>query len=361
MKILFDHQAFSNQTYGGISRYFANLNAGLNATPGIGSKLGLLFTHNAYINQNDLPLSGAFNGWVNKKSRRDKYNKWYCRHLLKQGNFDVFHPTYYNPYFLDYVNKPFVLTVHDMIHELFPHYFEKDDPSIIYKEKTILRANHIIAISETTKKDIQRFYNIPDDKITVIHHGYQMDAAAAQPHLAKTEAKYLLFVGNRFSYKNFELFVKAVALLLLENSLKLICTGGGNFSDDEWQLISLLQLTNNIQQVSVTDNELANLYANAEAFIFPSIYEGFGLPVLEAFYNKCPVIMSNTSSLPEVGGNAAEYFDPLDKQSIVTAICSVINNNARQNELRTKGIERLKLFSLETCINNTINVYELFK
>jgi glycosyltransferase involved in cell wall biosynthesis len=362
MKILFDHQAFSNQKYGGISRYFANLNSGLNAEPGIESTLGLLFTRNAYIHPNDLPLNGFYNNWVDKKSRREKYNKWYCRHLLKQGDFDVFHPTYYNPYFLKYLNKPFVLTVHDLIHELFPHYFETIDPhTIIYKEQTITRADHIIAISESTKKDIQKFYNVPDDKITVIHHGYQMGAATGQVAAAKAEDKYLLFVGDRFGYKNFELFVKAVAPLLLKKGLKLICTGGGSFNDAERKLIAQLNLTNNIQQVSVTDSELANLYTNAEAFVYPSLYEGFGLPVLEAFYNNCPVIMSNTSSLPEVGGDAAQYFDPLDERSVAAAIEAVINNNPRQNELRVKGAERLKLFGLETCIKKTIDVYRLYK
>jgi glycosyltransferase involved in cell wall biosynthesis len=362
MKVLFDHQAFSNQKYGGISRYFANLHQGLNALPGVSSKLGLAFTRNAYINQHNLPVGGVFNNWVDKKSRREKYNKWYCRHLLKQGDFDVFHPTYYSPYFLEYLNKPFVLTVHDMIHELYPDYFAGiDEKTKGYKEQVITRADHIIAISDCTKNDIQRFYNIPDNKITVIHHGYHMETAAVTSTVSKPDGKYLLFVGDRFAYKNFERFIKAVAPLLVKNSLKLICTGGGAFTDAEWELITLHHITNNIQQVSVADDELRNLYTHAEAFIYPSFYEGFGLPVLEAFYNKCPVIMSNTSSLPEVGGDAAEYFDPMDEESITTAIQNVIHNNNRQNELRAMGTQRLQLFNFETCLEKTVKVYELLK
>lgn len=362
MKILFDHQAFSNQKYGGISRYFANLNAGLNATPGIESKLGLLFSRNAYINKNDLPLNGILNNYVDKKSRRDKYNKWYCRHLLKQGDFDVFHPTYYDPYFLEYLNRPFVLTVHDMIHELFPHYFEVVDPHTkLYKEQTISLAGHIIAISESTKTDMQKIYNIPDNKITVIHHGFHMSATSAPSVRTHTRDKYVLFVGDRFGYKNFDLFIDAIAPVLLKNKMKLICTGGGSFNDNELRLFTSLQIMNSIKQVSVTDNELATLYANAEAFVFPSLYEGFGLPVLEAFYNKCPVIMSNTSSFYEVGGEAAEYFDPLNKQAMFEAIEHVIDSAARQNELKIKGTERLQLFKMETCIKKTISVYEKFK
>ncbi len=150
-------------------------------------------------------------------------------------------------------------------------------------------------------------------------------------------------------------------MLLKQQNLKLICTGGGSFTDAEWELFTLLHITNNVNQVSATDEELANLYTNAEAFVFPTLYEGFGLPPLEAFYNNCPVVMSNTSSLPEVGGNAAEYFDPTDGQSIITAIEAVINNNTRQNELRALGKERLKLFTTQAVISKTVAVYNLLK
>jgi len=100
------------------------------------------------------------------------------------------------------------------------------------------------------------------------------------------------------------------------------------------------------------------LYANAEAFVYPSLYEGFGLPVLEAFSNNCPVIMSNTSSLPEVGGDAAQYFDPMSQSSIASAIEAVISNKNLQSELRTKGKQRLNLFNFDKTLKQTINVYK---
>lgn len=361
MKVLFDHQAFSNQTYGGISRYHANLHHGLNRVPGVQSKLGVAFTRNAYLNNNDLLFKGLLNAGVEKKHRRDKYNKWYSRHLVKQGDFDVFHPTYYNPYFLDYLGKkPYVLTVHDMIHEIFPHYFEKIDPrTSAHKQKTITQANHIITVSHSTKNDLQRIYGVPDEKITVIHLG-QMSSTPGVIHPHKKQ-RYLLYVGDRYGYKNFEPFVNASAPLLKKQNLQLICTGGGAFNVDETMLFARLNVAENIIQVSATEVELANLYANAEAFVFPTLYEGFGLPPLEAFYNNCPVIMSSTSSLPEVGGEAAEYFDPTDNLSMVMAIESVINNNSRKNELRALGKERLQLFRSEAVIENTLQVYNRFK
>ncbi len=359
MKILFDHQAFSNQKYGGISRCFANLHYGLSATAGVQSKLGLLLTHNAYIYKESLPFAGLLEQIVKKQSRRNKYNKWYCRYLLKQGNYDVFHPTYYNPYFLDLVKKPFVLTVHDMIHELFPHYFVAQDPLTAgYKAQLIKRADHIIAISECTKRDLQKFYAIPDEKITVILLGYKMHNSPAPPAQFKTPGKYLLFVGDRGVYKNFDRFVKAAAQLLSKYNLQLICTGGGSFTAAEQDLFKNLGITDSIQQISASDGELAVLYSNAEAFVFPSLYEGFGLPVLEAFNNNCPVILSNTSSLPEVGGDAAQYFDPNDQSSIASAIEAVISNKTLQSELRTKGKQRLSLFNFDNTLMQTINVYK---
>lgn len=359
MKILFDHQAFSNQKYGGISRYFANLHYGLKATAGVESKLGLLLTHNAYINKKSLPAGGLLEHVINKQSRRNKYNKWYCRHLLKQGDYDVFHPTYYNPYFLDLVKKPFVITVHDMIHELYPHYFAPQDPLTAgYKKQVISRADHIIAISACTKRDLQKFYAIPDEKITVIYHGFKMSDNLAPIAPLETNDKYLLFVGDRAGYKNFDLFIKAVAPLLLKHSLRLICSGGGSFTGTESHLFINLNITDRIQQISASDAELASLYAHAEAFIYSSLYEGFGLPVLEAFNNNCPVIMSNTSSLPEVGGEAALYFDPMSQQSIAAAIDNVISNKTLQSELRTKGKQRLGLFDFDNTLKQTINVYK---
>ncbi|MFD0751525.1 glycosyltransferase family 4 protein [Mucilaginibacter calamicampi] len=359
MKILFDHQAFTNQKYGGISRYFANLHYGLKTTKGATSKLGLLLTHNAYISKDSLPAGSLFEQLVKKQSRRDKYNKWYCRHLLKQGDYDVFHPTYYDPYFLSSVKKPFVVTVHDMIHELYPHYFAKQDPLTAgYKAQVINKADHIIAISECTKRDLQKFYKIPDEKITVVYHGYKMNSDLAPAVQFKRPDKYLLFVGDRAVYKNFEPFINAVAPLLLTHTLQLICSGGGSFTADEHRLLIDNNIADRVQQISASDGELAALYANAEAFVYPSLYEGFGLPVLEAFYNNCPVIMSNTSSLPEVGGDAAQYFDPTSQESMANAIEEVINNKNRQAELRTKGKQRLNLFDFDNTLMQTINVYQ---
>ena len=358
MKILYDHQIFSMQKYGGISRYFANLHNGISGLQAYESELGLLFSDNAYIKKERLPAQ-LLNGLVKKTSRRYKYNKWYSKYLIGQSNFDVFHPTFYHPYFLRSLKKPFVLTVHDMINELFPQYYATD-PFTGYKAQLIQKAGHIIAISESTKNDIQKFFDVEDKKISVIHLSNYVPISADMPGRARVDDNYLLFVGDRFGYKNFDLFLKAAAPLMLKHSINLICAGGGVFKADEINLLHDLRVADRVKQLSVSDMELARLYKSAVAFIYPSLYEGFGLPVLEAFANNCPLIVSNTSSLPEVGGDAAEYFNPADKESITFAIDKVINNKTLQQELRVNGAERLKLFSFEACLQKTLRVYSLF-
>lgn len=358
MKVLFDYQIFSMQKYGGISRYFANLHNYYKDGNELKSNLGVLFTDNIFIEDQRLPAK-IISKFIKKDKRRYKYNKWYGKYLVQQNSFDVFHPTYYHPYFLKSLKKPFVITVHDMIYELFPEYY-KNEPYKLYKHQLVKRADHIIAISECTRNDIQKFYNVPDNKITVIHHGCTMQTTKGM--LADNtidDENYILFVGNRFGYKNFDRFIKAAAPLLLKYQVKLICAGGGRFKPEEINEFIKLNIVNKIKQITIDDDQLMRLYKNAIAFVYPSIYEGFGLPVLEAFFNNCPVIMSNTSSMPEVGGNAAEYFNPIDVQSIAFAIEEVISNDFKQKELKLKGIERLKLFSFETCVQKTSGIYRL--
>jgi glycosyltransferase involved in cell wall biosynthesis len=174
----------------------------------------------------------------------------------------------------------------------------------------------------------------------------------------KAKEKYLLFTGNRGGYKNFDLFIKAVAPLLKKYDLRLICTARP-FDKKETDLIEYLDIGNSVICRLVSEEELIALYARATAFVFPSLYEGFGIPVLEAFAAGCPAILSNTSSLPEVGGNGAVYFDPYSIDDIRTAIERVITSETLQKELIEKGKEQVKNFSWEKCARETMNVYEI--
>src|SRR5690606_2346406 len=232
---------------------------------------------------------------------------------------DIFHPTYYDAYFLSLLKRPFVLTVHDLTHEIYPEFFPQNDPFITHKREVIAKADHIIAISHSTAKDLQEVFGIAEKKISVIYHGYykghiQEDTDFPLP------ARYLLYVGDRAGYKNFTRFITAVAPLLRQDKeLFVICAGGGEFRLAERELFYRNGISENILQRSATDPQLNNMYQKAIMFVYPSLYEGFGLPILEAFSNNCPVAMSDSSCFPEVGGNAVIYFDPYSPEDMLKA------------------------------------------
>jgi glycosyltransferase involved in cell wall biosynthesis len=374
MKILYDHQIFTLQKFGGISRYFAEL---LKANPD--ARLSLCRSDNVYLRDelaqryNLLLNTGGGNNLMTLVrallkadfgvSHPTYYVRYFLAHLrdkssvraLLKADFDVFHPTYYDPYFLAYLHKPFVLTIHDMIHEKFPAYFNQNDKTGFNKKNLALKSSKIIAISASTKNDILALYpEIAAEKITVVYHGASMKPAPLDVNVEKEN--YLLFTGNRDGYKNFSTFAQAVAPLLLRYGLRLICTGRP-FDSPELALLSELAIADRTVCRFAAEEELADLYAKAVAFIFPSLYEGFGIPILEAFAAGCPAILSNTSSLPEVGGDAAAYFDPYNVEEMRKAIESVITSPSLQKELVVKGRTRLSNFSWEKCAKKTAAVY----
>ncbi|WP_185960514.1 glycosyltransferase family 4 protein [Pedobacter westerhofensis] len=351
------------QQYGGISRYFANIQHTSDVKKDIQSVVGILCTKNYYLKDYPAPLNNALGRWLLKKeSRRFQWNMKYSKYLIQKNDFDILHPSYYDPYFLKYNKKPFVITVHDMIHEQFPEYFDPNDVYVRYKRLCIENADQIIAISESTSKDLQDILNVASNRITVIHHGYQMNINNSLPPEPEspvpTEKMYLLYVGDRRGYKNFPVFLSALTPLLKKDiNLKLICAGGGHFAEAEIEMISRLTLQNQVSQISATDRELTSLYQNAKAFIFPSLYEGFGLPILEAFNCNCPVIASDQPCFKEIGEDAIAYFQPNDKHSILKTVEEVINNQNLRLNLITKGRLQLAKFPMDLCMDKTLSVY----
>ncbi len=359
MKVLIDHQIFTSQRYGGISRYFANLNSGLNNLPGVNGKIAALYSENEYIKNNGPILNNALGKKLfhNHHSRLKRWNERYSNLNIKLDNFDIFHPTYYDTYFIKQLKKPFVVTIHDMIHELYPHYFT-DSAEIINRKKTLIgKASALIAISAHTRNEIIKFYPDAENKISIIHHGY-LPVLPANAGLTPHQ-QFILFVGDRTKYKNFDTFISAISnILKADKELTLICAGGGSFSVAEKAFLSANGIGDKCSQINATDTDLQVLYQTAQIFVFPSLQEGFGLPLLEAFANRCPVACSNTTSLPEIAGDAAIYFDPYDILSMRTAINNLLYNETIKEELKNRGQQHLSLFSFDNCINNTLQVYQ---
>lgn len=357
MKILYDHQRFSVQNTGGITRYFYELISHFNKMDDIEVDLSILFSNNEYIKEYSNPFFQKYN-FKGKRYLMYKINTLKSIIDLKIKEYNIFHPTYYDNYFLPFYDKKFVITVYDMCHEFFINKdnYQNDETSI-NKKNLIYKANKIIAISENTKKDIINLYNdIDQNKIEVIH----LANSLSDSNIKKVNIpdKYLLYIGHRNTYKNFKNLAKAFSNILKnEKDIFLICVGGGNFSEEENTFLKELNILNNIISINVTDNQLVYLYKNALAFVFPSFYEGFGIPILEAFYSKCPVILSNSTCFPEIAQDCAEYFEPDNIDDIKYKIEKVINDKILRNKLIEKGLIRLKDFSWEKTAFNTKEIY----
>lgn len=366
MKIVFDHQTFTLQSYGGISRYFVRLMQGLLA---LGHQADVIAPvhRNRYLK--DLPPARVHGFELERFPPNTSrlfmlVNNRLSKFKLQNMNADILHETYYSDKLLCPKAKGHVITVHDMIHEKYASEFSFWDQTADLKRMAVARADHVICISHSTKKDLCEIFDAPHHKVSVVHHGFEKfeQIALIAPALTTDTAKrpYLLFVGSRGGYKNFARMLKAVsARLSLQSALNVIAFGGGAFNAAELALISSLGFkTDTVRQVGGGDEVLGHLYAKAAAFVYPSVYEGFGLPPLEAMAHNCPVVTSNSSSMPEVVGDAGEYFDPLDIDAQGDAICRVVFDGERRNQLIKLGRQRLLMFSWERCAVETQAVYQ---
>lgn len=385
MKILYDHQMFYRQNYGGVSRYFCELMNQFSVDPEISFTLPLHYVQNDNLEQFpqlDQYWSGRYNflyhndfiSSIGKKIRFNAINfglnyiinnQGESVRLLKKQDFDIFHPTYYEPYFLKYLQKkPYVLTIYDMTHEIFPAYFKARDKTKARKKLLVEHSEAVIAISENTKRDILKFTDVDPDRVHVVHLGNPFEHLKESPQInsfsdpSEFGKSYLLFVGGRGAYKNFEFFITSIAGILCKyNDLHVICAGSLPFSPQERTVLKNLNILNKVHHIKINDPLLKKLYTNALAFVFPSIYEGFGLPVLEAFSCGCPTILSNSSSFPEVGGDAVIYFELDNPESLSSAVERVVCDESLRKDLIRKGSERVKLFSWEKTARSTKNVY----
>lgn len=362
MRILYDHQIYDSQLHGGISRYFFELLSRLYGRDDVSVRLGALLSNNAYLRHATFPAPRPFFPSV-KPLRKGgvitTVNRWWARRLLRRGELDLLHPTYYDPWFLPELRgRPFVLNVHDMVHELFPGLFSPDDPTRERKRALAERAAGIIAISESTKRDLVRLLAVPEERVRVIPLAAALPPPAeARP--ADLPGRYLLFVGQRAGYKNFLPLLGAVAPLLRDEAgPSLLCAGWKPFSREERDAIAGAGLAGRVlHRPAPDDAELATLYRHAAAFVFPSRYEGFGIPALEAFSCGCPAALARASSLPEVGGDAAAYFDPEDPASMRAEIARLLGDAGLRRTLVERGRRRLGEFSWDRTAEETLAFY----
>lgn len=363
MKIIYDHQIFSRQKYGGISRYFHEISNRIPELRGDDVEIFAPLHVNAYgKNSNKPSLNGIRLGKFPGSAIAFGLANAVAGNIFVRSrkNVAIFHETYYST--IDYApsSAKRIITVYDMIHELFPGSFSKADRTRWIKKSAVLRADHVICISECTRRDLIRLTDIPVEKTSVVYLGQSLteshDSNAALPNFPKP---YLLYVGKRHGYKNFECLIAAYGQSTsLKREFSIVCFGGGQLTIDESSIMRRIGLRPaDVVCLAGDDSMLAGLYSSASALIYPSLYEGFGIPPLEAMARGCPVICTNTSSLPEVVGGAAELFDPRSQDALRDAIERVVNSSTNSRRLIALGYERIKTFSWDKCAQNTLNEY----
>ena len=351
MKIAYTHHAISTYKIGGVSRYFYEIASRLSK----GNDITVVSKYSRNLYFKDIIDNKEFLGKMNfkGKSKLEKYlQEAFMRKKLRNNDFDIIHHTGEESSVFEYCNnKPVVITLHDFIPEIYNYQPNR----ISLRKAQIERASAIICVSENTKNDLFKFYpNIDQRKVTVIYHGPDDTKIRYQEN---NIGDYLLYVGARTSYKNFTLLAAAIAPVLKNKNIKLVCTGA-KFNKAETELLKSLAIQEHIiNRGFVPDSELHNLYHHAKCFIYPSLYEGFGIPILESFKNGCPACVSNTSCFPEIAGDAALYFDPDNKNSIRKAVERIIENSDLSARLVKNGYSRLNNFSWDKAASDTLNVY----
>lgn len=357
MRVGFDHQVFTFQKYGGISRYFFELAsrlpthgvsplvvAPLHINEYLAAATASEFTRGRYVphNSGPLPFLIGLADWLAAPVA------W---HRMEA---DVLHETYFSFRPVTKAQRR-VVTIYDMIHELF---MPEAKSAIAAKRATINRADHIICISENTRRDLVRLYDVDPGKTSVVYLGHSLTAATNEVDTRRlSDRPYILYVGIRKGYKNFSTLLKAYASSAKLREFDLIAFGGHPLLPDEQRDISRLGVEHLVKFETGPDTELTARYQQATAFIYPSKYEGFGLPPVEAMSHGCPAVCSNAGSIPEIVGDAGVYFDPNSAEDLRTALERVVTDEHLQADLRERGHVRAAEFSWDRCAADTAQVY----
>lgn len=361
MKVLYDHQIFTISEFGGASRYFYELIKRAAKAEGIEVSVFMGFFINGYGLEN---YKKDFKLFTGRKHRNYAYSKLaflylnslYFPRFYNKVSPDIYHQTYYENLCVNKKGKR-IVTILDMLHELFPRDFGKLDKSSRNKKTAVKNADGIISISQSTKKDLVEMFGIPEEKIRVIYLASSLSETGADEPTVKPP--YLFYVSKRGGYKNFKILVD-VFVKLKKNypELRIVCSGGGSFTPGELSYFEKYGIRDAMVNISADDRVLANLYKYAEALVYPSKYEGFGLPPLEAMTLSCPVIASSLSSIPEVVGDAGIYINPDDAEDIERKIEMLLNDKALRKELVQKGLIQKDKFSWGNTSKETIEYYK---
>lgn len=375
-KLIVDGQIYSYQRYGGVTRIIdttipimCEQKPGLSVEIVTSQDIVHSIPQHPHISRTKIPLRvfriprlRSFGRRIEPPINRKIYQETIKRHY-QTGNGAIWHSLFYQ------VPKkwsgPVIVTVLDMAFERFAPLFSSTVNRWFVKNKrdSLARADAVICISEATRADVLEFCNIPPSKIHVVH--LACDSLFKEYHCDITfdtknsKASYLLHLGNRSLNKNFPRLLKAFSIWEMRNSVPLVVVGR-EWSQQEKQMLTELGIETNVENIGyVEDDKLARLYCDAAAFVYPSIYEGFGIPLLEAMACGCPIVASDIPSSVEVAGDVPIYFDPNKTEALRDALDLVLFEG-RNSDRTLKGKVRATRFTWERTALETLKVYDSY-
>lgn len=345
VRVSLDEQIFAIQPYGGISRLFYEKASSFVRDSSLDVSVEPL--NAAVVNEyllGDSELSRALG--VRRSAGSYQALARYFTSRRRKTTVDVVHNTFYLPRGLGgHPGARRVVTVYDMIPELLPQTRRRMD-FLTEKQKYVQQADQVVCISESTRNDLLRVYPDIHASVTIAYPGVGSQFTPDAPPLAGLPEPYVLHVGNRGSYKDCETLFRAFAAISSAlPDVTLFLVGGGSLTRNERELCASLGIGSAVQQRSIADVDMPSVYAQALVTVFPSRYEGFGLPAVEALACGSPLVLADTSSLPEVGGDAAHYFPPGDDSQLSEILKELINSEFLRNSLREKGFTQAAKFT----------------
>jgi len=363
MRILFDGFIYSIQSAGGINRYVKNLIEHLpdDVTP------ILLASHGSPVHfprRDNMELIVSRAGQRFHKPLR-RVGRWISRRkflkLQQSVQADLLHATYYHLLSRQLPSQsplPTVITVYDMIHERFSELLDPRGKEARAKRQWVAQADRVICISENTRRDLLQAHAVDPSKVVVIPLATNIGSVQPEPENTAPSYPFYLYVGSRAGYKNFNRLLEALQVVVRQFPSIRLCVAGPPFRADERRRIDELSLRASVVHDGVPDDRrLARLYRSSIALVYPSRYEGFGIPPLEAMSCGTPVVAANTSSIPEVVGDAAALFEPEDTKQLAEILCEVAGDQRVRQRWIEAGRARATLFSWERTVEETMRLY----
>lgn len=369
MEIVIDGVVYQSQARGGISRVFnevlprlCDIDQTLRITLLTQGRLRQPLPKHRHIKHRPVPAFERYlrpnRVWqsVLPKIKHFMYNLW-----TGAGEGKIWHSTYYTmpEKWAGYS----AATVHDMVFELFPQFYKGPNFDLFRQRKrlSVQRADAVICVSNTTRQDVLRLYELDADKAHVVPNAcsdiFRRLDSTDLPASIHIEQPFILYIGNRARYKNFDVLAKTYSLWPRRKDVALVLVGARPISESEQQLMAELAIAKQVKLLKDVDDEtLCRLYNSAAAFVYPSLYEGFGIPLLEAMACGCPIVASRIPSTIEVAGNSPIYFDLAEEDDLINALDTALSQG-RNSERVQAGLRKVKSYSWDKTAAQTLEVY----